>query len=105
MAKNTESIGVVLILVVLAGALNSSSSNTLGKKSIIPALNMGNIMKDFHRMTDVMGKVDSLGQMALSPPKLPEPSKLINTSALPDISGIMDTLGPLLKNMNMGEEK
>lgn len=54
------------------------------------------LIGDLHRMTEVMGKVDHLGQMAVNPPKLPEPAELINTSALPDLSGMMDMLGPLL---------
>lgn len=54
------------------------------------------LLGDFHRMTEVMGKVDHLGQMAMHPPKLPEPAELINTSALPDLNGMMEMLGPLL---------
>ena len=54
------------------------------------------LIGDLHRMTEVMGKVDRLGQMAVNPPKLPEPAELINTSALPDLGGMMDMLGSLL---------
>ena len=49
-----------------------------------------------------MNKVDHLGQMAVNPPKLPEPAELVNTDALPDLSGIMDMLSPLLKSSSSG---
>ena len=63
------------------------------------------LAKDFHRMVGIMGKVDNLGQMALTPQKLPKPPKasepesLINASALPDLSGIMDMLGPIMSGL------
>ena len=43
--------------------------------------------------------------MALTPQKLPKPPKasepesLINASALPDLSGIMDMLGPIMSGL------
>lgn len=69
------------------------------------------LAKDFHRMVGVMGKVDNLGQMALKPPPAPkqpksdEPESLINASALPDLSGIMDMLGPIMSNLGGSGEK
>lgn len=60
------------------------------------------LIGDFHRMTEVMGKVDHLGQMAVNPPKLPEPAELINTSALPDLSSMAEMLGPLLGKLGNG---
>lgn len=69
------------------------------------------LAKDFHRMVGVMGKVDNLGQMALKPPpapKLPksdEPESLINASALPDLSGILDMLGPIMSGLGGSGEK
>ena len=60
------------------------------------------LIGDFHRMTEVMGKVDHLGQMAVNPPKLPEPADLINTSALPDLSSMAEMLGPLLGRFGNG---
>ncbi len=69
------------------------------------------LAKDFHRMVGIMGKVDGLGQMALNPPNLPnqpkppnfqkaaEPESLINASALPDLSGMMNMLAPILSSL------
>lgn len=57
------------------------------------------LIGDFHRMTEVMGKVDHLGQMAVNPPKLPEPADLINTSALPDLSSMAEMLGPAAREI------
>lgn len=69
------------------------------------------LAKDFHRMVGIMGKVDGLGQMALNPPNLPnlpnrsnppkpaEPESLINASALPDLSGIMNMLAPIMSSL------
>ncbi len=70
------------------------------------------LAKDFHRMVGIMGKVDGLGQMALNPPNLPnqpkppnfqksaEPESLINASALPDLSGIMNMLAPIMSGLS-----
>lgn len=69
------------------------------------------LAKDFHRMVGIMGKVDNLGQMALNPPPIPKPPKtsepesLINASALPDLSGIMDMLGPIMSDLGGSGEK
>ena len=69
------------------------------------------LAKDFHRMVGIMGKVDVLGQMALNQPNLPNqpkppnfqkaaaPESLINASALPDLSGMMNMLAPLLSGL------
>ena len=73
------------------------------------------LAKDFHRMVGIMGKVDGLGQMALNPPNLPnppnlsnlqktaEPESLINASALPDLSGIMNMLAPIMSSLGAAQ--
>lgn len=84
------------------------------------------LARDFHRMVEVMGKVDSLGRLAANPPKLPpisdiselanlsklsnlsslselsklaEPEAVINTSALPDLSGLMEMMAPIMNSL------
>ncbi len=76
------------------------------------------LAKDFHRMVGIMGKVDGLGQMALNPPtppsssKIPnlsnsqkaaEPESLINAPALPDLSGIMNMLAPIMSSLGASQ--
>lgn len=88
------------------------------------------LARDFHRMVEVMGKVDSLGRLAANPPKLPpisdiselanlsnlgnlsslselsklsEPDALINTSALPDMNSLMEMFAPIINSLKAGE--
>jgi len=82
----------------------SGSPGRAGSRLPIGWPDLGSLAREFHRMVGVMEKVDSLGQMAVNPPRLPEPSQLINTSALPDMSALIDMMGPLLGNLN-GEKK
>lgn len=49
-------------------------------------------------MTDIMNRMDNLGQMVLNPPpppKLPPPGELFD-KAMPDLSGIIENIGPLM---------
>lgn len=88
------------------------------------------LARDFHRMVGIMGKVDSLGQLAANPPKLPpisdiselsnlsklgnisslselsklgQPDALINTSALPDMNSLMEMFAPILNSLKTDE--
>ena len=106
--NNQNSIGVVLLLLLVFAALDGGNAGTVPSSAAAlvrpPARppHPAALAKDFHRMVGIMGKVDNLGQMALTPQKLPKPPKasesesLINASALPDLSGIMDMLGPIM---------
>ena len=116
--NNQNSIGVVLLLLLVFSALDGGGDTGLVSGSASapvrpparpphPAV----LAKDFHRMVAVMGKVDNLGQMALTPPKPPKPPKvsepesLINASALPDLSGIMDMLGPIMSGLGSASDE
>lgn len=112
MGRNSDIIGVVLLLLVLSGGnsgygLPGNSQARQGRSgSRLPLTrpDLGSLAGEFHRMVGLMEKVDSLGQMAVNPPRLPEPSQIINTSALPDMSSLMEMVGPLLGNLT-GEKK
>ena len=82
-----ETVGAAILLLI---AFNRQGS--------VPDL--GGLARDFHRMVGVMEKVDSFGQMAVNPPRLPEPAQLINTDAIPDLSSLMAMAAPLLSNFN-----
>lgn len=109
--NNQNSIGVMLLLLLVFAALDGGnavpvpgSAAALVRPPARPP-HPAALAKDFHRMVGIMGKVDNLGQMALTPQKLPKPPKasepesLINASALPDLSGIMDMLGPIMSGL------
>ncbi len=106
MAIKQETAGAILLLLLVlnrndsAGRTVSGSAGRAGSRLPLGLPDPGSLAREFHRMVGVMEKVDSLGQMAVNPPRLPEPSQLINTSALPDMSAIMDVMGPLLGNLN-----
>lgn len=112
--NNQNSIGVVLLLLLVLAALDGGGTGLVSASAPAPVRpparppHPAALAKDFHRMVGIMGKVDNLGQMALSPPKPPKPPKpqkasepesLINASALPDLSGIMDMLGPIMSGL------
>ena len=106
MRKISDIIGIGLVLLVITSlgsdvsSDNGLSSTPSGSGSRLPLAgpDLGSLAGEFHRMVGLMERVDSVGQMAVNPPRLPEPSQLINTSALPDISALMDLAGPLLNN-------
>jgi hypothetical protein len=103
MGRNSEIAGIALVLLAVSalGGGNSgfgAGNSTAGSRLPITKPDLGSLAGEFHRMVGLMERVDSLGQMAVNPPRLPEPSQLINTSALPDISALMDLAGPLLNN-------
>jgi len=113
MAIKQETAGALLLLLLVlnkndsgssAGRAVSGSTGKAGSRLPIGRPDLGSLAREFHRMVGVMEKVDALGQMAVNPPRLPEPSQLINTSALPDMSALIDMMGPLLGNLN-GEKK
>ena len=105
--NNQNSIGVVLLLLLVFAALDGGNAGPVPGSATAPVRppHPAALAKDFHRMVGIMGKVDNLGQMAFTPPKPPKPPKasepesLINASALPDLSGIMDMLGPIMSGL------
>ena len=98
MGKNSDAIGIILLLLLVSGALGDNSGGT--RRPLFEGFEPVGMINTFHRMVETMEKIDSMGQMALSPPKLPDPSRLINSDSVPDLSGIMDMIGPILGNLN-----
>ena len=98
MGRNSDAIGVILLLLLVSGALGDKGTGP--RRPLLGSLEPVSMVNDFHRMVSVMDKLDSMGQMVIKPPKLPEPSQLINTGAIPNLDGIMEMVGPLLNNLN-----
>ena len=98
MGKNTDVIGVILLLFLVSGVLGDKGRGS--GRSLLGGFEPIGLVSDFHRMVGVMDKLDSMGQMVINPPKLPEPSQLINTNAIPNLDGIIEMMGPLLSNLN-----
>ena len=98
MGKNTDVIGVILLLFLVSGVLGDKGRGS--GRSLLGGLEPIGLVSDFHRMVGVRDKLDSMGQMVINPPKLPEPSQLINTNAIPNLDGIIEMMGPLLSNLN-----
>ena len=92
--------GAVVILLALAGF----AGNRYRRGRFFPAsgsgFNLASLAGDFHRMVEVMNRVDNMGRAVMNPPKLPDPSQLLNTDALPDMKGLMDIISPFLNNFN-----
>ena len=98
MGKNSDSIGLIIAAVVVVGVLGGGKgTHSISSPGKFEPLGL---ISDFHRMVGFMDRLDSMGQMALNPPKLPEPSQLINTDALPDLDGIINVMGPLLGSLS-----
>ena len=98
MGRNSDAIGVILLLLLVSGALGDKGTGP--RRPLLGSLEPVSMVNDFHRMVSVMDKLDSMGQMVINPAKLPEPSQLINTGAIPNLDGIMEMVGPLLNNLN-----
>ena len=114
--NNQNSIGIVLLLLLVLAALDGGSGlvSAPAAAPVRPPARPPHpaaLAKDFHRMVGIMGKVDNLGQMAFTPPKptkppkASEPESLINASALPDLSGIMDMLGPIMSGLGTSSDE
>lgn len=104
-----------------AGVSPVSSAARLPARPPVRPPHPAALAKDFHRMVGIMGKVDGLGQMALNPPNLQNPpnpanlpnlsnlqkaaapESLINASALPDLSGIVNMLAPIMSSLGASQ--
>ena len=98
MGKNTDVIGVILLLFLVSGVLGDKGRGS--GRSLLGGLEPIGLVSDFHRMVGVTDKLDSMGQIVINPPKLPEPTQLTNTNAIPNLDGIIEMMGPLLSNLN-----
>lgn len=71
---------------------------------IIRAFEAESVLRDLHRITEIINRMDGLGQMVLNPPplpKLPPPSQLLNS--LPDLNNIVGSIGPLMAALNSAQ--
>lgn len=104
MAKNTQVIGIAAVLLILT----SRSQNFPGSRpagELLKTFEIGSLLKDLHKMTDIMNRVDNLGQMALNPPpapKLPSPDELFGKT-MPDLSNIAENIGPLMAAFGLNQ--
>ncbi len=99
MSKNSEVVGIAVLLLILSSKDNlSTNGNNSPVGSLFRAVQINGILRELHKFTDVINRVDHLGQIALNPPELPKlssPEQLLGGN-LPDLSNIVETMGPLL---------
>lgn len=102
MVINSNVLGIAALLLILAAQGEKGDgirrTDAGAKTALLPLLEVGEVLNDFHKLTFIMNHMDNLGQMAIHPserPKLPPPSELI-TKAIPDFSNIVETLAPFL---------
>lgn len=103
MAKSSEVIGIAAAVLILASK-NPGGLSSPVSASLLKTVEIGSLINDFHRMTDIMNRMDNLGQMVLhppQPPKLPPPTELFS-KAMPDLSNIIDNIAPLMAAFGMG---
>lgn len=97
MANNSGIIGVAAVLLI-AAASGQGGLNSAPRGGVAKAFELGSVLKDLHRMTSIMNRMDNLGQMVLNPPAPPKlpPAGEIFSKAMPDLNGIIENIGPLL---------
>ncbi|MBS5335259.1 MAG: hypothetical protein KHY62_07055 [Firmicutes bacterium] len=106
MNNNSGIIGIAAIIIIAAAkhgnstdSLKSQGVKNPGYAGFFPgSFDLGRTLKDLHKVTDIINRMDSLGQMVLNPPpapKLPSPGEFLGNS-LPDLGGIIDNIGPIL---------
>lgn len=105
MAGNTEVIGIAALVLALASRNTDTAPHHGGEIFRTPEIH--GLLRDFHRMTDIMNRFDNLGQMALNPPQppeLPAPEELFSR-AMPDLSNIIDTVAPIVSALGFGQKE
>lgn len=105
MAKNTEVLGVAAVILILT-ARNQSSGGYRDIGNLLNTIEVGSLLKDLHKMSVIINRMDNFGQMVLhppEPPKLPPPSEML-ANVLPDLSnlGSLGNLGGLGNIANLG---
>ena len=108
MSRNSDVVGILLILLFITNGNNQSAPggfSSLG--NILKAVQVNGLLNELHKFTAVINRVDNLGQMALNPPeisKLPPPDQLF-AKRMPDLSNIIETMGPLLSVLSKDSGK
>ncbi len=116
MSKKPGAAGFAAILLIAALRRSESDMNPqsgsyrsrpfsgfLPGGGIIRAFEAESVLRDLHRITEIINRMDSVGQVVLNPPplpKLPPPSQLLGS--LPDLSSIMGSIGPLMAALGSG---
>ncbi|MGN0714550.1 MAG: hypothetical protein ACI4LN_01915 [Anaerovoracaceae bacterium] len=119
--KNTEILGLVLVLVLLGGQSGNkhgAGTGYFGTSNAglpIPAIPLGSFSRDMHRVVEMMDHMSSLGQMAGIPQLSGPPrshiegaadsvSQAVSSVQMPDMQQLMEMAGPFLAMMN-GQNK
>lgn len=106
MAKNTGVLGVAAILLI-ASAQNGRPlplRNIGAPLPLLKTFELGGVLHELHKVAEVVNRMDNLGQMVLhapSPAQLP-PAESI-AKALPDLSGLMENIGPIMSALNSSQ--
>ena len=110
MAKNTGVLGIAAMLLIFTARERDPGvpwSLNMPGQSFRP-LDPGVLLNDLHRMAEMINRMDRLGQMALHPPdlpKLPAGDMFGSGKGVPDLSGLMENLGPLMAAFGSGSQR
>lgn len=99
MSSNKDILGIAVLLVLIT-TKGKGGLGGLGSFGIQPAsspLDMARTINNFHHVTQVINKIDSLGQTALNPPPINQLLPMVSNDEGPfNIGKIVKTISPIL---------
>ena len=103
MTKNFDVLGVAALLLLAAyGRGNEHNATTSFKGGILPSLKVDSVLSDFHRLTRIMNRMDSLGRMAFKPDEDYDfLSRLKGDKPQLDLDSIAEAMAPLISSMGL----
>ena len=105
MSSNKDILGIAVLLVLInaRGKGGLGGLGILGSLGIQPSsspLDMARTINNFHHVTQVINKIDSLGQTALNPPPINQILPMVSNDDGPfNIGKIVKTISPIVDSL------